>query len=359
VKPCLLHILNGAELGGNERLCELIVRNCPAFQHRVLALSEAGPAVALWSRAGADVQCIKCEQSRWHVYRSVKHHAARIRPAGAVIWSGARIGLVASACWAAGCRQTITCIGNPMILQPANRQAAWMYSILPGAKTTILIAVSNHVAESLQKEAVFARFRSRVIYNAVDVDAFPYSSRRGGNGSPVVGMLARLDKIKDHRTLLLGWGEVLARFPQATLELAGDGDEREALSKLAAALGIENQVRFLGRAMDVPGTLARWDLMVHSGTDREGFGVSMIEAMASGCPLVATDIGPVREVTADGRVAILVPPRDPAALAGAIVAALSDGPGTRHRAQAARTWVEANFSASQMVRGYLEALGLG
>jgi glycosyltransferase involved in cell wall biosynthesis len=166
-------------------------------------------------------------------------------------------------------------------------------------------------------------------------------------------MSARLDEIKDHKTLLTAWKIVVSNRRDAKLELAGDGPLKRELELLGASLGIETSVSFLGRIGDMVNKCYAWDLIVHSTTKEEGLGNSMIEAMALGRALVATDVGPVREI-AGLEDALLVPPGDPSALASAILHALENDAATKARIARARSTVELKFSSNAMVDAYLQ-----
>jgi glycosyltransferase involved in cell wall biosynthesis len=190
------------------------------------------------------------------------------------------------------------------------------------------------------------------------VDLFPYQPQLSFPENARVGMVARLDAIKDHVTLLRAWAGVLSRYPLWRLELAGDGPTRPALQDLADKLGIARTVSFLGWVRDVPALLKSWSMVVHSTTPEEGLGNSMLEAMAIGRPLVATDVGPIPEVTDRGRVARLSKSRDPEDLCREIVDVCQNWSRTQQQVANARALVELRFSPQKMVSSYLNCLGL-
>jgi len=111
---------------------------------------------------------------------------------------------------------------------------------------------------------------------------------------------------------------------------------------------LNGQVKFLGFRDDVADLLSVCDLFVLPSLF-EGLPVSVLEAMAAGKPVVATRIGGTDEAVEDGRTGILVPPRDPAALAGAIRTMLSDLPAARRMGEAGRMRVRHEFTAEAMV----------
>jgi glycosyltransferase involved in cell wall biosynthesis len=136
--------------------------------------------------------------------------------------------------------------------------------------------------------------------------------------------------------------------PEAFFVLAGEGREREILQTRARALGIANRVSFLGHRNDIPDLLASCDVFVLPSL-YEGLPVSVLEAMAAGKPVVATAVGGTCEVVLHGQTGLLVPPRDPAALARAIRTLLADPDLVQQLTQAAKVRLCQKFRADTMV----------
>lgn len=132
-------------------------------------------------------------------------------------------------------------------------------------------------------------------------------------------MVATLERHKDHETLFQALPLILAERPGFRLLLAGDGSLRSTLQQRVDELGIQESVEFLGMRRDVPELLGTADLFVFSTTDQEGLGSVLLEAMAAGIPIIASDVPACREVMQDGAHGKLVKPADPAALASAII----------------------------------------
>jgi glycosyltransferase involved in cell wall biosynthesis len=139
---------------------------------------------------------------------------------------------------------------------------------------------------------------------------------------PRLIMVATLELHKDHATLLKAMAAVVRAVPEAQLWLAGDGSQRHRLESLGASLGLAATVTFLGSRRDVPALLGQSDVFVFSTTTQEGLGTVLIEALAAGLPIVASDVPACRETLAGGRWGVLVPPADPEALAAALIASL-------------------------------------
>lgn len=165
-------------------------------------------------------------------------------------------------------------------------------------------------------------------------------------------IVARLEPIKDHKTLLAAYAILQREGFEPNLIIVGDGSEKAALQALATELGLNpHRIRFLGYRDDIPDLLAACDMFVLSSI-MEGLPLAMLEAMSQGLPVVATDVGGNAELITEGETGFLVPSQNPRALADAIVR-LSDDPSlTRRISAAAKSRVEAEFSFEGMVARY-------
>lgn len=204
------------------------------------------------------------------------------------------------------------------------------------------IAVSGSTAEFLATERFVPRDRIRLIWNGAPLDEFAPVPReramavRAALAVPedavVVGSIGRLNEQKGHRYLL----DAMARVGgPAWLLLAGDGDLMPALREQAAALGIADRVVFAGHRSDVPDLLGAIDVFAISSI-YEGTPLALFEAMAAGKAIVSTAVDGCREVLRDGETGLLVPARDPAALAAALGRVASDAALRHALAEAAR-----------------------
>ncbi len=187
---------------------------------------------------------------------------------------------------------------------------------------------------------------------------FEYEPRRELAGEIRVGMVARLDPIKDHVTLLRAWPRVLQSRPGWHLELAGDGPLRARLEELADDLKISDRVHFKGWVSDIPALMKTWSIVVHSTTAAEGLGNTVLEAMALGRPLVVTGVAPILEMTDDGQVARISRVGDPEDLARQILDVEADWTRSCSQVKSARARLEELFTPHRMVDEYLHCLGL-
>jgi glycosyltransferase involved in cell wall biosynthesis len=166
---------------------------------------------------------------------------------------------------------------------------------------------------------------------------------------PVIGTIAALRPEKNLARLLSAFAQFRARTP-ARLVIVGDGAERPALERQAAALGIGTHVLFAGHSTEPERWMASFDIFALS-SDTEQMPLSVLEAMAAGLPVVATDVGDVRLMVAPENAPLIVP-RDEAAMAAAFAAALTLGAGAANKARA-----QAEYDSAGMFARYRGLLG--
>lgn len=220
-------------------------------------------------------------------------------------------------------------------------------------RTDVLVAVSPEVRDELVDLGVGKPAQYRVIPLGLDLAPFlaiGTGGRSGGNEAegklraalglgpdvPLAGIPGRLVPVKDHETLF----SALATVPDVHLAVLGDGELRQTLEGMAHSLGIAGRTHFTGWWEDMPGALADLDVVVLSSRN-EGTPVALIEALAAGRPVIATDVGGVRHVVQDSETGWLAPPGDPAALAELLRRVLE------HRELAARLAAEGRRRVAQ------------
>jgi glycosyltransferase involved in cell wall biosynthesis len=167
-----------------------------------------------------------------------------------------------------------------------------------------------------------------------------------------LGTVSQLIERKGHRYLLEALPRILAVEPRARLVWFGQGPLEVDLRALAQSLGVQGRVLFAGFRPDLAAILPCLELVVHPAW-REGLGVSLIEAAAAGVPMVAADAGGVPEIVRDTLNGLLVPPRDPNALAQAVLTLLAEPQRARRMGRAGQALVEREFSVDTMVDGNL------
>ena len=144
---------------------------------------------------------------------------------------------------------------------------------------------------------------------------------------------------------------MLSRFPDATFHIVGGGPERERLVARADARGVSGAFSFLGHQDDVPATLAGGDLFVLPSRS-EAFPNAVLEAMATGLPIVASGVGGILELIDDGRNGLLAPPDRPEALAERIGRLMADAALAARLAAAAHADAHARYSFDRMIAAF-------
>ncbi|MGO0123366.1 glycosyltransferase [Desulfothermobacter acidiphilus] len=234
------------------------------------------------------------------------------------------------------------------------------------SRTDRFIAVSRFLAEDLRRGGV-APDKISVVYNGIE-----FSSLAGSPGcnfrsqwnippdAPLVATVGRLHPVKGQRYFLEAAVEVRRRFPEARFAVIGAGPEQEELLRLAHRLQLEDRVVFTGFLPEVTSCYPELDLLVLASL-MEGFGLVVLEALALGVPVVATQVGGLPEIVQDGETGLLVPPADPIALAQAMIWMLGNREEARAMAARGREMVRGRFSAGRMAADtlavYRRALG--
>ena len=184
------------------------------------------------------------------------------------------------------------------------RAAGWHHGIVPVSE-----ALAKYVSDSIGLDPR----RLQVIYNGI-APRVRVRAERAGNRFVTCGRLA---EVKNHAMMLRAFARIANKHPEAGLRIIGDGPTRTDLEKLTATLGISRQVEFLGFRDDAVDLLEDCDCFLMS-SDYEGISIAMLEAMRAALPVVATDVGGLREIVVEGRTGFLTPHGDDAKFAGAM-----------------------------------------
>lgn len=277
--------------------------------------------------------------------------------------SGADVVHVHSGAWlkAAGAARRA---GLPVVATMHGIEAPepWYYPGLlhwAGRRSDRVIAVSESVVEYLGSVARLPRSRVSLIPNGICTERFASGGPAGAfrerlgipRSAPLVGHVARLDPVKNQPLLLEAFALLRREVPDAVLAIVGDGAMRADLESRIAALGLEGAVHVVGVVRDVAPLYRDFDLFVLSSRT-EGTSMSMLEAMASGVPCVATAVGGNPALLDHGRCGALVPPDDPRLLADAMRGLILDGERRDALSAAARDRVEKHYSEKAMLDSY-------
>jgi len=215
-----------------------------------------------------------------------------------------------------------------------------------------VVAVSEGVRRRLIRSGI-PQEKVSIIRNGVQVDAFNFPGETArGSGSLTVGFAGRLSLEKGADLFLQTAVAVRERFPAARFVLAGEGPERGRLESLIDNLNLRAFVSMPGRCDDMHAFYASLDVLV-SSSRTEGMPMGLLEAMASGLPIVATDVGDVSSLVRDGETGFLVPSGDLGQIENGIIRLLQDGSLRNQFGVAGRALVAREFSADAMTKQYL------
>jgi glycosyltransferase involved in cell wall biosynthesis len=219
-----------------------------------------------------------------------------------------------------------------------------------------MTTVSGHLKDYFVNELKVPSSKIQVIYNGVDLEKFKSFNgnlSRIQNGKIRIGTVGRLNQVKDHETLLKALAIIHGIRDDFHMTIVGDGELRSFLEKRIDDLKISDHVDLLGNREDIPQLLSDFDIFLLS-SKREGFPITLLEAMACGKPVIATEVGGIPEAVHDGENGLLVPPENPETLAKAILGLLQDRQLMEDIARRGRQTVEGSFSMRGMMQSYQE-----
>lgn len=332
----LAYFIGSLEIGGSElnaiRTLEVLSRE--RFEVTVFHLSHQGPLLSGYEALGLPMVPVSLS-AFWHpssvlaarqVYRELRRRRIEIVHSHDIYSNIFAVPVARLA-------------GIPAVV--ASRR--WLHAVPSGLHArangfvsrlaTHVLANSQAVADAAAREDGVDAERVKVITNFVNDDAFAPASPSDRKNwlskhgldmeGPIIGIVARLAEVKDHRTLLAAFVRVLRQVPTARLVIIGDGPSRSDIEQEIQRLGISPRVFLLGTLIDRTNLHQYFDVSVLCSRT-EGFPNTLIEAMAAGRPVVATKVGGVTDAVIEGRTGLLVPPESPNELAEALVKLLVD-----------------------------------
>jgi sugar transferase (PEP-CTERM/EpsH1 system associated) len=374
--PTVAQIVTGLQIGGLERVTVNLVRGLQAqpFRHLVICLEEGGPFVSEVEKLGVKAVILGKRPgiswpTVWRLNKLFRRENVKIihthNPAPHT--HGVLAALLA---------------GVPVRVHtkhgrnyPTMKKRVLLNHVLSWFTDAIVPVSDNAGAVALEIEKVNPK-KVRRIWNGVDTELYKPNVQRSTLNvqRPTIGTVARLSPEKDQQTMLAAFKLVLEQWPGSrerpasggsqskedrSLALAatprlvfiGDGPCRADLEAAADRLGIAGQVDFLGARHDVPALLP--DLTVFTlSSITEGISMTLLEAMACGVPIVATDVGGNREIVQPPTCGLIVPARDPQALATAYLELLRDPERCAKMGAAGRQRVLQHFSLDKMCADY-------
>jgi glycosyltransferase involved in cell wall biosynthesis len=345
----LVAYTNAESVGGAERCLATILAGLPPpFRVTVAATdTDVGKTVAAGC-AAAEVASVTSPTGFWDARAVAVHRRAfeRVDPHVCVI------NLQTPYC---ALHATLAAVSMPKLRAvaiehlplPSRSRAAHRLKRMTSRHLAAHVAVSAHTAAAIAAEAGVARESILVVRNGVSEPAVGRSDL--GLPGPLVGGMGRFDRQKGFDVLI----DALATLPRVSAVVAGDGPERDALMRHARDRSLTDRFSIVPWTSDIGPFLRSLDLFVLPSR-YEGLPLALLEAMAAGVPVVAADVGAVREAVVSGENGLLVPSEDAAALAAGIRRLLEDEPTRRLLgANARQTW-QSEFTAERMQRSYVD-----
>ena len=354
----IAHVLSSFGLGGQERMVVDLARLQRAAGHHVQAVSLApgphGPIGAELARLGVDVDGVPRKPRGIDMTEPLR--LARVLRGADIVHTHNPVAMVYGA--VAGRLVGARVVHTKHGLNPATRRARLLRRLV-ARQVDAFVAVSTPVADQARRDRDCAAHKLLVVKNGVDAVRFapdPAARREVrrelgiAEEARLVGTVGRLSPEKDQVTLLR------AMTPLATgdvhLLLLGDGPEREALA--AAVPGVcRSNVHMPGVRTDVPRVMAALDIFALSSRF-EGLPLVLLEAMATGLPVVTTSVGGIPEVIREGRTGFMVPAGDASAMGARIEALLGDPDARRAMGQRGRELVLVEHTIAATAARYEE-----
>ncbi|KAB2970380.1 TIGR03088 family PEP-CTERM/XrtA system glycosyltransferase [Zoogloea sp.] len=371
-RPLVIHVVFRFDVGGLENGIVNLINRMPAdgYRHIILALTDCVPGFCSRIRR-PDVEFLSLHKGEGHgikLYPRLYRLFRELRPAIVHTRNLAALEAVVPA-WFAGVPVRIHGEHGWDSFDPDGSVRKYQFlRRVYSPFVTAYIALSRRIENYLTDKVGIRAARVRRICNGVDAERFaPAAGRQPIEGSPfndptlfVFGAVGRLQAVKDHATLIRAFGEFLKLTPaaraSARLIVVGGGPLRAELDALVLTLGLSDCVWLAGERSDIPVVNAGLDVFVQP-SQAEGISNTLLEAMASGLPIIATDVGGNGELVVDGETGLLVPAIDPPRMGAAMAGLFNDRARVLEMGRKGRARVQAQFSLDAMVGAYLSFYG--
>ena len=367
--PLIVHLLYRLDFGGLETvLAECINRMAPdKYRHAIVCLTDytafadkiTRPGVCLYALHKPPGLGLATHVRLWQLLR-------RLRP---VILHTYNLSAIEYALTAtvAGVPVRVHAEHGRDLSDPtgANRKHNLLRRLMTPFIDTF-IPVSKDLRHWLQTVIRVPQAKNLLINNGVDTDQFQLGAQinapgaSAGLGMPVettytIGTVGRIQDIKNHHGLVLAFEQLCTMLPEQAhrlrLTIAGDGPLMPALRQQVGASRVGNQITLLGARSDIAALMRGFSVFILPSF-AEGTPITLLEAMATSLPVVASDVGGIPEVVSPGRNGTLVMPTDHAGMAAALAAYFSDPIMAACHGAAARATIEQHYSITAMLANY-------
>jgi sugar transferase (PEP-CTERM/EpsH1 system associated) len=347
----VVHLVSGLNIGG----LEMVVLNLARFRNRdqfdlhVLCLEEAGLLAPAFAALDVPVESLGC--ARLPKGRTLLRLTKRLRQLSPDVLHTHNMNPHIFGVLAARLARVPAVVHTKHGRNYPDRRVAVFRNWFASCFTDRVVTVSEDAATVVREIERVPGRKVHVIRNGIDLERFAFVRRNEDRSGKHAVHVARLNISKDQTTLLEAARIVADAEPEFRLTIVGDGPKREELISLKEKLGLGAHVCFAGERDDVHRFLCDADFFVLSSVE-EGIPLTILEAMATGLPVVATRVGGNGEVVIPDETGLLVEPRSPQFLAEAILKLIRNPAGTRQMGLASRLRVEREFNMRDVAQSY-------
>jgi len=346
----ILHIVAHAHRGGCEKNCYHFIAGSGNYQHTILVLGEKGPMTTEWERQGVSIEHLSILQiGMFAFYKSLKKRLKNLQFDLVICWSTIRLPLQLAALKNIT-KEVRVHLGNPLNHNPLKDLV--LHWLFPNKGHIKLMACSNYVANTYSTAPYYKQFAIQTSLNPIALPPI-FPQKQLVEGQFTIGMVARLDPIKDHATVLKAFEIVSKQMQNVSLHLVGDGVLRNDLEQQVATMHLSNRVVFHGDVSNVYDYLNKWDVFVYATTPSEGLGSVVAEAMANGLPCILSDLPMLRELAPVEGLALFFEAGNAEALAKLLLHLLPNQAFRASMGAAAYQHAQENFGAKRFVKDYL------
>ena len=364
--PLICHVIYRLSVGGLENGLVNLINYLPedAYRHAIICVTAATEFRQRIRRPGVDIHELHKKPGKdLPVYRRMWRAMRRLQPRILHTRNLPALPMIAPA-WLAGVPRFVHSEHGLDLIELDGKNSR--YNCLRRLSRTVVdryVAVSADLNRWLRDEIHVPTARLETIYNGVDTDRFSPSRAHepvlpagfAPPGAIVLGTLGRLDPLKDQLCLARAFVRILEARPELRpilrLVIVGDGDQRGPIEAALTEAGVRDLAWLPGFRDDTPALYRALDVFVLPSL-REGISNTLLEAMASGRPVIATRVGGNPEIVPEGIAGKLIPPGAPEALAAAILDYLEHPALMRLHGEAGRATVLRHFSLSSMLEKY-------